>query len=165
MNGWIKLFQLKSHFRHAKGHQTKNSPYKQLDCWWQRSEDVNLPATWFLHKCMAGFSILQKNQVYTLLHLKKVVLAQDGTKFSSIFRKSLYYANQYDGSCTLAFLENKDNTPIVQKRIMCEYSWLIVKKSSPAQQYLNTKLLSPCYYIIQKVLTKKILIVSLLFWF
>ena len=75
-----------------------------------------------------------------MLHLEKWALAQVGTKFTSIYRNTLY--NNLYGSRTLAYLANKNDTPKDPNRILWEESLQAMKRVSQAHREIDTKLLS-----------------------
>ena len=89
IRAWIKLSPLTFTFRHVKGHQTKEIAYDQLDWWGQRNEDVDKMAKRFLFECTEGRTN-RRSHVQPTLYLEKWSLAQDGTKFTSVCRNSLY---------------------------------------------------------------------------
>ena len=75
-----------------------------------------------------------------MLHLEKWALAQDGTKFTSIYRETLY-TNLY-GSHTLAYWAERDDTSKDPMRILWEESLQAMKRTSWTQQQIDTKLFS-----------------------
>ena len=74
-----------------------------------------------------------------MLHLEKWALGRDSTKFTSIYRESLYM-NLY-GSRTLAYWAKKDHIPTDPKRILGEESRLAMKRTSRAQRRIDIKIL------------------------
>ena len=140
IQAWIKLSPLTFHFRHVKGHQTDKVNYNQLDWLENCNEVVDGMAKAFLHTCTASSPTNRKIHIQPISHLKKWTLAQDGTKFTSICRDSLY-TNLY-GSRTLAYWAKKDNISKDSRRILWEEYQLAMKRTSRAQQQINAKLLS-----------------------
>ena len=92
----------------------------------------------FLFECTEGRTN-RRSHVQPTLYLEKWSLAQDGTKFTSVCRNSLY--NNLYGHQTLAYWAEKDDTPKDPKRILWEESRLAMKKLSRAQRRIDTKML------------------------
>ena len=136
----IKSSPLTFHLHHVKGHQTKNIPYNQLDWWRQQNEDVDTAAKWYLRECMARSLAKRKSHVQPILQLGKWALARDGTKFTSIYKESLY-TNLY-GSHTIAYWAKRDNIPKDLKCILWEESLQAMKQILRAQRQLDKKILS-----------------------
>ena len=88
---------------------------------------------------MSGPPATRRTYVQPTLYLEKWALARDGTKFTSICRKSLY-TNLY-GSCTLAYWAEKDDLPTDPKLILWKESRLAMKRLSHGQRRVDTKLL------------------------
>ena len=90
IRAWIKLSPLTITFRHVKGHQTDHVSYKDLDWWGKRNEDMDEKAKAFLQVCTNGAPADKRTYVQPTLYLEKWALAKNGTRFTSICRKSLY---------------------------------------------------------------------------
>ena len=131
IRAWTKLSPLTFTFRHVKGHQTDHVSYSELDWWGKRNEDVDVWAKAFLQTCTAGPPATRRSYVQPTLYLEKWALAREGTKFTSIYRESLY-TNLY-GSRTLAYWVEKDNLPTDPKLILWKESRLAMKRLSRGQ--------------------------------
>ena len=141
------------HFRHVKGHQTKEIPYNQFDWWGQRNKDLNGAAKAFLHQCTTGSLVDRKAHSQPMLHLETWALPQDGTNFTRICRDTLY-TNLYR-SRTLAYWADKDDTPKDPKRIMWEESLQAMKRISRAHRRIDTKLLSNGYGFAKTIFDRR----------